>query len=252
MSPGLTYLRSPDQHYTYPGTSSYDMSSSYPQALPTSMPTSFGYTQAPSYYGYPPAPSNDQYSYGAGGASGSGSDYYGPYTDPPGMPPSTGLAPTAPPGGLVRTEQRGIHIREISRRVGQNTVDKFLRETAGDDANLILNITVPMDKDRNLRGWATMMFSTNDAALRMVTRLNKIEFKGRKLSAKVFKEGETIGSNQRQHHQKDGGKKDKNSKGGSLLKWSSSKEDSRKDKDKKDSKKSVVIAHGSSYVKGKR
>ncbi|EOO02756.1 hypothetical protein UCRPA7_1723 [Phaeoacremonium minimum UCRPA7] len=222
------------------------------------MPPSFSYAQSPSYYGYSPAPSTEQYSYGTSGASGSGSDYYGTYTDPPGMHQPAGLAPTAPPGGLVRTEQRGVLIREISRRASQAAVDKLLRDTAVNDAALIVEITIPVDKDRNPRGWATMMFSTTDAALRMINRINKIEFKGRRLSAKIFKEGEAVSvegsasGKQHHHHQKDNGKKDRKDKGGSSSKWFSSKDDSRKDKDKKDSKKSVVIAHGSSYVKGKR
>ena len=257
MSPGLTYMRSPDQHYTYPGSPSYDVPASYSQAPPTSMPTSFSYAQTSSYYGYSSPPSAEQYSYGTTGGSGVGGDYYASYKDPPGMQrPPPGLASTAPPGGHVRTEQRGVHIREISRRVTQTAVEKMLRDTAGsNDASLIIDIKVPLDKDHNPKGWATVMFSSGDAAQRMVGRLNKVEFKGRKLQAKILKEGETVGfasssGGNHHHHQREGSKKDKKDKGGSSSKGSSSKDENRKDKDKKDNKKSIVIAHGSSYVKG--
>ncbi|KUI56300.1 hypothetical protein VP1G_03573 [Cytospora mali] len=96
-------------------------------------------------------------------------------------------------GGIVYTEQRGIHIRELSRRASEDQVRKMIREAAGREADLINGVDVPLDKERKPRGWAHVHFRSADMAQRMVAVLNGAEFKGRKLQVRLLKEGETVG-----------------------------------------------------------
>jgi RNA recognition motif-containing protein len=97
-------------------------------------------------------------------------------------------------GGVVYTEQRGIHIRDLSRRASEDQVRKMIREAAGREADLINGVEVPLDKDRNPRGWALVHFRSADLARRMVGVLDGAEFKGRKLGVRLLKEGETVGA----------------------------------------------------------
>ena len=96
-------------------------------------------------------------------------------------------------GGVVYTEQRGIHIRDLPRRASEDQVRKMIREAAGREAGLITGVDVPLDKDRSPRGWAHVHYHSADLARRMVSVMNGREFKGKKLQARLLKEGETVG-----------------------------------------------------------
>lgn len=98
----------------------------------------------------------------------------------------------SPPGGIIFTEQRGIHIREISRRTSEEEIRRMVVETTGPEAGLINLIEAPLDKNRNSCGWASVHFHSADLARRMVDRLNGAEFKGKALQVRLMKEGEAI------------------------------------------------------------
>lgn len=98
----------------------------------------------------------------------------------------------SPPGGVIFTEQRGIHIREISRRTSEEELRRMVTEATGPEAGLIKLIDAPLDKNRNSSGWASVHFHSADLARRMVDRLNGAEFKGKTLQVRLMKEGEAI------------------------------------------------------------
>lgn len=95
-------------------------------------------------------------------------------------------------GGVIYTEQRGIQIRDISRRASGDQIRKMIREVAGPEVSLVNAIEVPYDKDGNPRGLAFVHFGTADLARRMASHLNGVEFKGRKLQVRLMKDGEAI------------------------------------------------------------
>lgn len=97
-----------------------------------------------------------------------------------------------PLGGIVYIEQRGIHIREISRRTSEEEIRGMVIDATGPEAGLIKLIEAPLDKNRTSRGWASVHFHSADLARRMVDRLNGVEFKGKTLQVKLMKEGDAI------------------------------------------------------------
>lgn len=103
-----------------------------------------------------------------------------------------GGSSSAAGGGVIYTEQRGIQIRDISRRASGDQIRKMIREVAGPEASLVNAIEVPSDKDGNPRGLAFVHFGTADLARRMASHLNGVEFKGRKLQVRLMKDGEAI------------------------------------------------------------
>jgi RNA recognition motif-containing protein len=98
-----------------------------------------------------------------------------------------------PSGGVVYTEQRGIHIRELSRRASEEQVRRMICEAAGREASLINAMDVPLDKEGSPRGYATVHFRSADLARRMEARLHGADFKGKKLQVRLLKEGEVVG-----------------------------------------------------------
>lgn len=184
---------------------------SYPQpGLPT---TTYGYygpgaeAQQP-FYGYQttadrqPALYNQSASYAVQPVQ-PYSEFYPPPPPPP--PPNVaalnnqmadltmgrGVGPGG--GGVVYTEQRGIHIRELSRRASEEQVRRMICEAAGREASLINHLDVPLDKEGCPRGHAIVHFRSADLARRMEARLHGADFKGRKLQVRLLKEGEVVG-----------------------------------------------------------
>lgn len=96
-------------------------------------------------------------------------------------------------GGVIYTEQRGVHIRDISRRASEDQIRKMVRDVTGPEASLIEMIKIPA-QDGNPRGHAFIHCRSANLAKRLVDHLNGYEFKGRKLQARLMKEGEAISS----------------------------------------------------------
>ncbi|ROV98205.1 hypothetical protein VSDG_04433 [Cytospora chrysosperma] len=201
MSPS-SYMATPDTVYSQTVVPSWNTLAS--QSDPIS---AYGYGSATqSYYGYPTVPDGQQalYDHSPSYAVQPVQPYneYGEYyASPTTMTLSSqfadlavGTSSATGGGGVVYTEQRGIHIRDLSRRASEDQVRKLIREAAGREADLINGIEVPLDKDRNPRGWALVHFRSADLARRMVGVLDGAEFKGRKLGVRLLKEGETVGA----------------------------------------------------------
>ncbi|ROW13006.1 hypothetical protein VPNG_05932 [Cytospora leucostoma] len=198
MSP-TSYMTSPDTSYSQTAMPSWNALASQPGSM-----SAYGYSSGPatqSVYGYPAAPDQQPslYSHSASYAV----QPVQPYGDYPTTMSLTGQfaslavdstrpAGGASGGGIVYTEQRGIHIRDLPRRASEDQVRKLIRDAAGREAELINGIEVPLDKDRNPRGWAFVHFRSADLARRMVGRLDGVEFKGRTLQVRLLKEGEAI------------------------------------------------------------
>lgn len=208
---------SPSSYMTSPGASfshgammpSCDvLTATYPQpSLPT---TTYGYygsgveAQQP-FYGYQAAPDRQPALYNHPASYAVQpiqpySDYYPPPPPPPNMAVLTNQMAdltmgggAAPGGGVVYTEQRGIHIRELSRRASEEQVRRMICEAAGREASLINVVEVPLDKEGSPRGYAIVHFRSADLARRMVARLHGVDFKGRKLQVRLLKEGEAVG-----------------------------------------------------------
>ncbi|KAG6364886.1 hypothetical protein INS49_006490 [Diaporthe citri] len=210
---------SPSSYMTSPGASfshgammpSCDvLTAAYPQpSVPT---TTYGYygsgveAQQP-FYGYQAAPDRQPalYNQSASYAVQPIQPYSEYYPPPPPPPPHSmavltnqmadmtmgGAAATS--GGVVFTEQRGIHIRELSRRASEEQVRRMICEAAGREASMINLVEVPLDKEGSPRGYALAHFRSADLARRMVVRLHGVDFKGRKLQVRLLKEGEAVG-----------------------------------------------------------
>lgn len=211
MSPS-SYMTSPGAPFSHGAMmpSCDVLAATYPQPnLPT---TTYGYYGSgmeahQPFYGYQTAPDrqpalyNQPASYAVQPIQ-SYSEYYPqpPPPPPPGMAVLTnqmadltmGGAP-ATGGGVVYTEQRGIHIRELSRRASEEQVRRMVCEAAGREATLINLVEVPLDKEGSPRGYAIAHFRSADLARRMVARLHGVDFKGRKLQVRLLKEGEAVG-----------------------------------------------------------
>ncbi|ROW12329.1 hypothetical protein VMCG_00420 [Cytospora schulzeri] len=206
MSPS-SYMATPDTVYSQTVMPSWNTLASQPDPM-----SAYGYGSATqSYYNYPTVPDRQPalYDHSASYAVqpaqpyGEYSEYYAPPTTMSLTSQFANLAVGTGStgaggggghgGGVVYTEQRGIHIRDLSRRASEDQVRKMIREAAGREADLINGVEVPLDKDRNLRGWALVHFRSADLARRMVGVLNGVEFKGKRLEVRLLKEGETVG-----------------------------------------------------------
>lgn len=119
-------------------------------------------------------------------------DYYPPVTTSLTNQMANMTIGGSPTGAVIYTEQRGIQIRDISRRASAEQIRKMLREVTGPEVNLISDIQIPSDKDGNPRGLAFVRFHTADLAKRMERHLHGVEFKGRKLQVRLMKDGEAI------------------------------------------------------------
>lgn len=211
---------SPSSYMTSPGTSfshgtvmpSCDvLTATYPQ--PNVPATTYGYygsgveAQQP-FYGYQTAPDRQPALYNQSASYAVQpiqpySEYYPPLPPPP--PPHNmtvltnqmadlamgGVAGTS--GGVIYTEQRGIHIRELSRRASEDQVRRMICDAAAREASLINGVEVPLDREGSPRGYAIVHFRSADLARRMVARLHGVDFKGRKLQVRLLKEGEAVG-----------------------------------------------------------
>lgn len=248
--PGSTdassHMASSGSYYSHSSAPSYDSSVGYPQ---TSQPIhNYSYAQdSSSYYGFAPPPTiQDQQQYAVQGYN---NDFYPSESSYGHQPTASGMgdfsmpayASTSPQqfgavGGVVYTEQRGIHIREISRRASDDQVRKMIRDAVGSDSDLITEIEVPLDKDRTPRGWATAHFRSAEMAQRMVRQLNRYEFKGRPLQVRLLKEGETIGTSIGGGHQSSSQSSSRHNGSSSKHHHSSSsrKDDGRKDRGHKE------------------
>ncbi|KAI7780148.1 hypothetical protein LA080_016337 [Diaporthe eres] len=214
MSPS-SYMISPGASFSHGAMmpSCDVLTAAYPQpGVPT---TTYGYYGSgveahQPFYGYQAAPDRQPALYNQSASYAVQpiqpySEYYPPPPPPPPPPPHSmavltnqmadmtmgGAAATT--GGVVYTEQRGIHIRELSRRASEEQVRRMICEAAGREASMINLVEVPLDKEGSPRGYAIAHFRSADLARRMVVRLHGVDFKGRKLQVRLLKEGEAVG-----------------------------------------------------------
>lgn len=160
---------------------------------------SFGPDQQSFMSAYPPSSDGSQAMYNASTAYAVQPPTYNDYY-PPSMSTLTTQvsnmaieSPSGGSGGIIYTEQRGVHIRDISRRASEDQIRKMIRDVTGPDASLIEMIKIPA-QDGNPRGHAFIHCRSANLAKRMVDDLDGYEFKGRKLQARLMKEGEAISS----------------------------------------------------------
>ncbi|KAJ4391462.1 hypothetical protein N0V93_005079 [Gnomoniopsis smithogilvyi] len=96
-------------------------------------------------------------------------------------------------GGVIYTEQRGVHIRDISRRASEDQIRKMICDVTESEASLIEMIKIPV-QDGTPRGHAFIHCRSASLAKCLVDHFHGHEFKGRKLQARLMKEGEAISS----------------------------------------------------------
>ncbi|KAJ4425071.1 hypothetical protein N0V82_000353 [Gnomoniopsis sp. IMI 355080] len=164
-------------------------------------PTPYGFsTMQQSFIStYPPSSDGTQAMYNASAAYAVQPPTYNDY-----YPPSTSALTTQMSnmalgshsggggGGIIYTEQRGVHIRDISRRASEDQIRKMIRDVTGPEASLIEMIKIPA-QDGSPRGHAFIHCRSASLATRLVNHLHGYEFKDRKLQARLMKEGEAIG-----------------------------------------------------------
>lgn len=191
-----SFMANPDTAYSQGHVAGYDH---FPTGF--SPPTPYGYNtvQQPFVSTYPPSSDGTQAMYNASSGYAvqppSYHDYYPPSTTAltAQMSNMTLGSHSGGGGGVIYTEQRGVHIRDISRRASEDQIRKMIRDVTGPEASLIEMIKIPA-QEGNPRGHAFIHCRSANLAKRLVDHLNGYEFKGRKLQARLMKEGEAISS----------------------------------------------------------
>lgn len=113
------------------------------------------------------------------------------YQEPYGVPvmfqmsPSTGL-PVNTTAGTVETESRGIHISNLSYKVSEHDLKKFVKQY-GQPTKVILKT----DSHGKSKGSAVATFKTADEAAIAAGRLHGVKWKGFALKVKVDRESTT-------------------------------------------------------------
>lgn len=191
-----SFITNPDTAYSQGHVAGYD-----PFPTGFSPPTPYGYNtvQQPFVSTYPPSSDGTQGLYHASTGYAvqppTYNDYYPPSTTAltAQMSNMTLGSHSGGGGGVIFTEQRGVHIRDISRRASEDQIRKMIRDVTGPEASLIEMVKIPA-QDGNPRGHAFIHCRSANLAKRLVDHLNGYEFKGRKLQARLMKEGEAISS----------------------------------------------------------
>ncbi|KAI3326555.1 hypothetical protein HD806DRAFT_551608 [Xylariaceae sp. AK1471] len=187
----------------------------------------------------------------------SGINYIMPNND---MTPREGIKSGVDP---VPPKKRKIIIRQLQPWANESQIRDLIRYKAGSDAEKLQKLDIPLvgGQQGSNRGYALATFETEEAADKVIERLNNCQYDGRVLEAKHTKEGvsdnppshssRSHGSvHQRQsrhsHHSRRDYHDDKDIRG--KYKESSHKAANFSEKKSKSSssKPDVVIAHGSS------
>lgn len=198
-----SFMTSPDMSFSQGHISGYD-----PLMAPTSSggfphPTPYGFdavhTVQPQAFmpAYPMSSDGTQVLYGAPTSYAvqppAYNDYYPPANTAALTSQMSNMNIASGAGGVVFTEQRGVHIRDISRRASEDQIRKMIREVTGPEAAAsIETIKVPVQDGGAPRGHAFVHFRNASLARRLVDYLNGQEFKGRKLQVRLMKEGDAI------------------------------------------------------------
>lgn len=187
-----SFMTGPDTSFSQGLVASYEP---LPTAFSAPAPYGFAPVQQSFLSAYPPSSDGSQAMYNAPTAYAvqppTYNDYYPPSTSAMTTQMSNLAIGNHPAGGVIYTEQRGVHIRDISRRASEDQIRNMIRDVTGPEASLIEMIKVPT-QDGTPRGHAFIHFRSANLAKRMVDHLNGYEFKGRKLQVRLMKEGEAI------------------------------------------------------------
>ncbi|KAI1432329.1 hypothetical protein GGR50DRAFT_706928 [Xylaria sp. CBS 124048] len=169
----------------------------------------------------------------------------------------------SPPSDAVTTKKRKIIIRQLHPWTNETQIGELIRRKAGSDASKLQKLDVPLaDGQQGMnRGYALATFETEEAADKVIRRLNNYQYEGRILEAKHTKEG--VSDHQSSHASRSTHQRHSHHTHHSRREYHDEKDRKGKDKDKESSHKStshgekkvkssssksdVVIAHGSSY-----
>ncbi|RYP36809.1 hypothetical protein DL767_003199 [Monosporascus sp. MG133] len=148
--------------------------------------------------------------------------------------------------GVVHTTKRKVIIKHLPTWVLMNQVQDLIRQKTGLNADKIEQIDLPLaDSSGVNRGYALVTLQNEEAASRVIRKLQGYEYDGRVLSVKHTKEGvsenESSRSRTNKHH-RDG--RDKERKEGPSQHSSTAEKKSTKSHHGS----GIVIAHGSSSV----
>ncbi|KAI1502720.1 hypothetical protein F5X99DRAFT_407798 [Biscogniauxia marginata] len=100
--------------------------------------------------------------------------------------------PIGTPASVVPTEMRKIIIKQIQPSTTYRQVKDLIRQKAGSDADKLQQIDLPPtdgQRGANNRGYALVTFRTQDAANKIIRKLNGYEYNGRRLEVEFTKEG---------------------------------------------------------------
>lgn len=191
-----SFMANLDTSYSQGHVAGYDP---FPTGFSPSAPYGYNAVQQSFVTTYPPSSDGTQAMYNASagyaGQPPTYTDYYPPSTTAltAQMSNMTLGSHSGGGGGVIYTEQRGVHVRDISRRASEDQIRKMIRDVTGPEASLIEMVKIPA-QDGNPRGHAFIHCRSANLAKRLVDHLNGYEFKGRKLQARLMKEGEAISS----------------------------------------------------------
>ncbi|KAI3337097.1 hypothetical protein HD806DRAFT_518053 [Xylariaceae sp. AK1471] len=163
----------------------------------------------------------------------------------------------------VPTKRRKIIIRQLQPWANESQIRDLIRHKAGSDAEKLQKLDLPLvdGQQGSNRGYALATFETEEAADKVIKRLNNCLYDGRVLEAKHTKEGvsdhppshssRSHGSgHQRQshhsHHSRRDHHDDKERRGKDKESSHKAANSSEKKSKSSSSKSDVVIAHGSS------
>jgi RNA recognition motif-containing protein len=163
----------------------------------------------------------------------------------------------------IPTQRRKIIIRRLQPWANESQLRDLIRHKAGSDVRELQKLDMPLADGQpgSNRGYALATFETEEAAEKVIKRLNNYQYDGRALEVKHTKEGVSdhppshsshphSSSHQRQSHHSHHSRCDRHDDKdrGSKERGSSQKATISSDKKSKSSssKSDVVIAHGSS------
>lgn len=154
---------------------------------------------------------------------------------------------------MVPTRQRKIIIKQLQPWVNFHQVHDLIRKKAGSEADKVQHIDLPLtDSQESNRGYALITFQSEEAANKLIRRLNGCKFEGRELKADYTKEG--VSENETSRSRTSGHKEHKERRDDreKREKRDSTRGSNSNEKKSKSHKSTVVIADGSSPTSSRR
>ncbi|CAJ2506161.1 Uu.00g002910.m01.CDS01 [Anthostomella pinea] len=163
---------------------------------------------------------------------------YSTYTNGTSAPGSGVSRSSGTSTATVPTRRRKIIMKQLPSWATYNQVQHLVRQKAGSDADKLQQIDLPLSNGQESnRGYALVTFENEDAANKVIRKLNGYEYDGRTLRVEHTKEG--VSANE------SSSSRSKGSSGHHTSSSSSHHRERRDDRDRRDKKESTKVSSSS-------